>query len=76
MHLEFFIPDTGLMTTLGKWYESYKITDFYVEYFVESDFQKLVRGYKEHTIPLDALVIDMDWHITFYSAKHKDKVSY
>ena len=49
---------------------------FMLNILSKSDFQKLVRGYKEHTIPLDALVIDMDWHITFYSAKHKDKVSY
>ena len=33
-----------------------------------------MRGYKERNIPLDVLVIDMDWHITFYSAGQKDQV--
>lgn len=37
-------------------------------------FQDIVRGYKERNIPLDTLVIDMDWHITFYNANHKDQV--
>ena len=28
--------------------------------------QEVVRGYEEHDIPLDVLVTDMDWHVTFY----------
>ena len=38
----------------------------------------LVRGYEDHNIPLDVLVTDMDWHITFHkedSAGKKDQVS-
>ena len=41
--------------------------------------QELVRGYEDRNIPLDVLVTDMDWHITFYkedSAGKKDQVSY
>lgn len=36
-----------------------------------------MRGYEERGIPLDVLVTDMDWHITFYkeaSAGKKDQV--
>ena len=34
----------------------------------------MVRDYKEHNIPLDVLVTDMDWHITFYSQNAHDQV--
>jgi len=36
-----------------------------------------VKGYEQHNIPLDVLVLDMDWHITFYKegdAGKKDQV--
>jgi len=33
-----------------------------------------VETYEKHSIPLDVLVLDMDWHITFYEAKGKDQV--
>ena len=36
--------------------------------------QKLARDYEQHSIPLDILVTDMDWHITFYGATGKDQV--
>ena len=28
--------------------------------------QEVVKGYEQRNIPLDVLVTDMDWHITFY----------
>lgn len=34
----------------------------------------MVRDYKQRNIPLDVLVTDMDWHITFYSQNAKDQV--
>ena len=43
-----------------------------------SVLQELVRGYEDRNIPLDVLVTDMDWHITFYkesSEGKKDQVS-
>ena len=39
----------------------------------------MVRGYEDRKIPLDVLVTDMDWHITFYkeaSEGKKDQVSF
>ena len=40
--------------------------------------QELVRGYEDRKIPLDVLVTDMDWHVTFYkeaAAGKKDQVA-
>ena len=31
--------------------------------------------YQQRGIPLDVLVMDMDWHITFYKEKGRDQVS-
>ena len=36
-------------------------------------FQEIVSEFEEHGIPLDVLVLDMDWHITFYDGT-KDSV--
>lgn len=39
--------------------------------------QDVVKDYEQHNIPLDVLVLDMDWHITFYKegdAGKKDQV--
>ena len=39
--------------------------------------QEVVKGYEQRNIPLDVLVTDMDWHITFYkeaAAGKKDQV--
>src|SRR5437899_2242321 len=33
--------------------------------YTDTEFEELVRGFQEHDIPLDVLVIDMDWHPTF-----------
>lgn len=33
-----------------------------------------MKGYEQRTIPLDVLMLDMDWHITFYKEKEKDQV--
>ena len=40
--------------------------------------QEIVRGYEQRGIPLDVMVTDMDWHITFYKEAaegKKDQVS-
>ena len=33
--------------------------------YTDTELIELVRGFQEHDIPLDVLVIDMDWHPTF-----------
>jgi alpha-glucosidase len=33
--------------------------------YTDTELQELVRGFQQHDIPLDVLVIDMDWHPTF-----------
>ncbi|MCL4524305.1 MAG: glycoside hydrolase family 31 protein [Acidobacteria bacterium] len=33
--------------------------------YTDTEFEELVRGFQQHDIPLDVLVIDMDWHPTF-----------
>jgi len=33
--------------------------------YTDKEFEELVRGFQQHDIPLDVLVIDMDWHPTF-----------
>ena len=34
--------------------------------YSDQEFQNLVRGFHENDVPLDVLVIDMDWHLTFH----------
>ena len=48
---------------------------FYSRYWAFSDEgqQEVVNGYEEHEIPLDTLVTDMDWHITFYKEAAEGK---
>jgi alpha-glucosidase (family GH31 glycosyl hydrolase) len=41
----------------GIWYSRYWA-------YTEQDFKDIVAGYKNNNIPLDVLVIDMDWHLT------------
>jgi alpha-glucosidase (family GH31 glycosyl hydrolase) len=41
----------------GVWYSRYY-------QYTEQDFKNIVAGYESHGIPLDVLVIDMDWHQT------------
>ncbi len=41
----------------GVWYSKYS-------QYTEQDFKNIVAGYETHGIPLDVLVIDMDWHQT------------
>ena len=36
--------------------------------------QDIVSEFEEHEIPLDVVVLDMDWHITFYDGT-KDSVN-
>ena len=33
--------------------------------YTDQELMDLVRGFQSHNIPLDVLVIDMDWHLTF-----------
>ncbi|MGE5111854.1 MAG: TIM-barrel domain-containing protein [Acidobacteriaceae bacterium] len=33
--------------------------------YTDQELMDLVRGFQSHDIPLDVLVIDMDWHLTF-----------
>ena len=33
--------------------------------YTDQEFKQLVEGFHEHDIPLDVLVVDMDWHKTF-----------
>ena len=44
--------------TFGTWWSRYWA-------YTDTEFEELVRGFQEHDIPLDVLVIDMDWHPTF-----------
>ena len=34
--------------------------------YTDQEFDDLVRGFRENDVPLDVLVIDMDWHLTFH----------
>ncbi|XP_065842646.1 oligosaccharide 4-alpha-D-glucosyltransferase-like [Oscarella lobularis] len=40
---------------------------YYSRFWAYSDFEEkdIVRSFEEHSIPLDVLVLDMDWHYTF-----------
>ena len=42
---------------------------FYSRYWAYSDIEQMeiVRQYQDHNLPLDVLVTDMDWHITYYN---------
>jgi alpha-glucosidase len=33
--------------------------------YTDAEFMQLVRDFETHDVPLDVLVIDMDWHLTF-----------
>ena len=41
----------------GVWYSRYWA-------YTEQDMKDIVAGYQQHDLPLDVLVIDMDWHLT------------
>ncbi|XP_019861971.1 PREDICTED: uncharacterized protein LOC105315496, partial [Amphimedon queenslandica] len=47
---------------------------FYSRYWAYSDTgqMEVVNGYRSRNIPLDNLVTDMDWHLTFYKENVKD----
>ena len=34
--------------------------------YSDQEFEALVRGFRDNDVPLDVLVIDMDWHLTFH----------
>jgi len=48
---------------------------FYSRYwaYAEFDERQVVTEYIQHHVPLDAVVTDMDWHITFYKNNTKDQ---
>jgi alpha-glucosidase len=53
---------------------------FYSRYWAYNDVgdMEIAMGYESRGIPLDTLVTDMDWHITFYKEAaegKKDQVS-
>ena len=39
--------------------------------YTDKEFQELVREFETYDVPLDVLVIDMDWHLTFNQRWHK-----
>ena len=41
--------------------------------FSDVDFKDLVKEYETNDVPLDMLVMDMDWHITFYKEARQGK---
>ena len=43
---------------LGFWWSRYWA-------YTDTEFKELVREFENHNVPLDVLVIDMDWHQTF-----------
>ena len=46
---------------------------FFSRYWAYASYEEkqIVRDYVQHDIPLDVLVIDMDWHITFYKQANR-----
>ncbi len=40
--------------------------------YTDTEFMQLVRGFEARTLPLDVLVVDMDWHQTFGGAWRDD----
>ena len=41
--------------------------------YAEYDERQIVTEYLQHDVPLDVIVTDMDWHITFYKNNTKDQ---
>lgn len=41
--------------------------------YTDQEFKELVRGFQSHRVPLDVLVIDMDWHPTFGTLWSQEK---
>ncbi len=41
--------------------------------YSDVDFKDLVKEYETNDVPLDMLVMDMDWHITFYKEARQGK---
>lgn len=39
--------------------------------YTDKELEDLVRDFRSHDVPLDVLVIDMDWHLTFNYAMNK-----
>ncbi|CAF1077357.1 unnamed protein product [Didymodactylos carnosus] len=48
---------------------------FFSRYWAYADYQEkqIIREYVEHDVPLDILVTDMDWHLTFYKQANAGK---
>ena len=40
--------------------------------YTDREFEDLVEEFREHSVPLDVLVVDMDWHLTFNQRWSKD----
>ncbi len=48
---------------LGAWWSRYWV-------YSAQDLKDLVQGFEEHDLPLDVLVVDMDWHMTWITHLH------
>mmetsp|Transcript_59686 Transcript_59686/g.140550 ORF Transcript_59686/g.140550 Transcript_59686/m.140550 type:complete len:966 (+) Transcript_59686:118-3015(+) len=48
---------------------------FFSQYWAFSDvgLESVVHAFEQHSVPLDVVVIDMDWHVTFYGEKAVDQ---
>lgn len=54
----------------------YAMGVFYSRYWAYDDVElreQVIQRYDDHSVPLDVIVIDMDWHLTFYDAREKDQ---
>jgi alpha-glucosidase (family GH31 glycosyl hydrolase) len=61
--LRAFLKDTGLPALLPEWaYGHWKSRDVYEH---QSDVEDDWRGYREHDLPLDAIVIDSPWETQY-----------
>ena len=52
---------------LGAWWSRYWS-------YTDQEFNELISGFQQHDVPLDVLVIDMDWHPTFSELAGEGKV--
>ena len=44
-----------------------------LSYILAAGYQDLVKEYEQRGVPLDVMVLDIDWHITFYKEAAEGK---
>ena len=66
MHLASSTLATGPTMTWETWYVCVCVCVCVMEIADSCNVQGIAMGYESRGIPLDTLVTDMDWHITFY----------